>query len=298
MWTFHAMNTDVTIAAPTLDEPAERELAQEIATMFADTERRFSRFRDDSELSVLNRSTDPITVSPEMMQLLCDARRHVAMTSGVFDPTIGAALRAAGYDRSFERGGLDRAWAVTAPAQVSFAELVVDVPSRRVHRPPHLHLDLGGFLKGRTVDRAAALAPSLAMVEAGGDAAMRGAGPDADGWLVDIEDPADAGRVLVTLRLRDRAIATSAPNRRRWRTGDGIAHHLIDPRTGTPAESDLAQVTAIASTAERADVLAKVAFVLGAAEAARLLAGSGLGGVLVGRDGSIQLVGELEVCDA
>lgn len=298
MWTFEAMNTAVTVAAPTLDDHAGLRLANEIAAMFAETERRFSRFRDDSELSQLNRATGPITVSREMMEVLRDARRYVAETGGVFDPTMGAALRAAGYDRSFSPNALDRAAPVTPPAHASFTELVLEEHTCRVLRPPHLYIDLGGFLKGRTVDHAAAIAPPLAMVDAGGDAVLRGGGVDDRGWLVDIEDPTDPDRSLLTLRLRDRAVATSAANRRRWRAGDGTAHHLIDPRTGTPAVSDLAQVTAIAPTAERADILAKVAFLLGAADGARLLGGPDLGGVLIARDGSVRLVGDLEVEDA
>ena len=298
MWTFRAMNTDVAVAAPTLDDRAEQELALRIAAMFAETERRFSRFLHDSELGQLNRATDPITVSPELMELLCDARRHVAETEGLFDPTIGAALRAAGYDRTFCAGALDRDASATAAVRAGYADLILDESARRVSRPPHLHVDLGGFLKGRTVDRAAALAPSPAMIDAGGDAMLRGAGTDETGWLVDIEDPGDPRRVLVTLHIRDRAVATSAPNRRRWRTGEATSHHLIDPRTGTPASSDLAQVTAVAPTAERADVLAKVAFLLGAADGARLLDAPDLGGVLVARDGSVRVVGDLEVTDA
>ncbi|HET9992563.1 MAG TPA: FAD:protein FMN transferase [Kofleriaceae bacterium] len=292
------MNTAVTVAAPTLDDPAELRLANAIAAMFADTEQRFSRFLHDSELSQLNRATEPITVSPEMMELLRTARQYVAQTGGVFDPTIGAALRAAGYDRSFSPGALDRASPVTPRVHGDFAELVLDEHACRVLRPPHLYVDLGGFLKGRTVDRAAAIAPPLAMVDAGGDAVLRGAGVDHRGWLVDIEDPTDPDRSLLTLRLRDRAVATSAANRRRWRAGKGTAHHLIDPRTGTPAVSDLVQVTAIAPTAERADVLAKVAFILGANDGARLLGGPDLGGVLIARDGSVRIVGDLEVEDA
>jgi thiamine biosynthesis lipoprotein len=137
------------------------------------------------------------------------------------------------------------------------------------------------------------------MIDAGGDAALRGEGPDGAGWLVDVEDPADARRVVKTLRIRDRAVATSAPNRRRWRTGAGAAHHLIDPRTGAPASSELAQVTVVAPDAEQADVLAKVAFVLGADEGARWLGRRpGIGGVLVLRDGSSLVVGELEVAHA
>ncbi|MBS1122589.1 MAG: ApbE family lipoprotein [Deltaproteobacteria bacterium] len=299
MFAFRAMNTDVAIAAPTLDPAAEQRLAQQAARLFADTERRFSRFVADSELGRLNRATGSVVVSRELMELLCAAGRHVVETEGLFDPTIGGALRAAGYDRSFSPGTLDHDAPPARAPPAHFAELAIDEPARLVRRPPHLSIDLGGFLKGRTVDHAAALAPAPAMVDAGGDAMLRGNGPDGTGWLVEIEDPADARHVLATLRLRDRAVATSAPNRRRWRAGDRAAHHLIDPRTGEPSRSDLAQVTVVAATAEQADVLAKVVFLLGATDGARRLDGQpGLGGALVTRDGSLLLVGDLEVADA
>jgi len=296
---FRAMNTEVAVAAPTLDDAAEHELALQIASLFAETERRFSRFLDDSELGRLNRATETVTASRELIALLCRARRHVTDTDGLFDPTIGAALCAAGYDRSFSSGALDRGPSTTPAVRARFADLVIDEQARCVRRPSHVQLDLGGFLKGHTVDRAAALAPATAMIDAGGDAVLRGAGPDGAGWIVEVEDPGDATRVLATLRVRDRAVATSAPNRRRWRAGRDTAHHLIDPRTGLPSTSDLAQVTAVAPTAEHADVLAKVAFLLGAADGARFLADrSGIGGVLVARDGALRVVGDLEVADA
>lgn len=299
MHEFSAMNTCVRVAAPGLSERAEQALAHEVAALFADTERRFSRFRDDSELAALNRATAPVTVSAELLELLCVARGYANETCGLFDPAIGGALRAAGYDRSFSPGALDRAsgGAVT-PAW--YRELEIDVPRRRVTRPAHLHLDLAGFLKGRTVDRAAQLAPECVMIEAGGDAVVRGRGPDEDapGWLIEIEDPTDRDRTVATLRLRDRAVATSAANRRRWRTGTGEAHHLIDPRTHGSARSDLAQVTAIAPTAERADVLAKVAYLLGEADGARLLEDQpGVGGVLISRAGAVRVVGDVELAD-
>jgi len=298
MRTFHAMTTEVAVAAPTLDDAGEQQLAEQVAALFEDTERRFSRFRHDSELGRLNRATGPVAVSRELLALLAAAGRHVVNTDGVFDPAIGAALRAAGYDRSFSSGALDRDAPVPAMPRARWSDVVIDETSRVVRRPPHVQLDLGGFLKGRTLDRAAALAPGNAMIDAGGDAVLRGAGPAGEGWRVDVEDPADARRVLVTFRVRDGAVATSAPNRRRWRAGRAVAHHLIDPRTGLPSRSDLAQVTVTAPTAERADVLAKVAFLRGARDAARLLDGPGLGGVLVANDGSLRVVGALEVTGA
>ncbi|HSD88935.1 MAG TPA: FAD:protein FMN transferase [Kofleriaceae bacterium] len=288
------MNTDVTVAAPVLDEQAEHELARAVADLFAETERRFSRFRPDSELSRLNRATEAIDVSPELLELLLRARRHVADTQGIFDPTVGAALVAAGYDRSFERGALDRDTPGIA-LRSQFADLEIDEQHGRVVRPLHVQVDLGGFLKGLTVDRAARLAPSPAVIDAGGDAVLSGDGPDDAGWLVDIEDPIDDQRVLTTLRIRNGAVATSAPNRRQWRAGTGVAHHLIDPRTGAPSTSDLAQVTVLAPTAERADVLAKTAFVLGRDAGSRALERQpDIAAVLVLDDGSLHTIGDLD----
>jgi len=299
MWTFHAMNTEIAVAAPGLSAAAEQAFACEVATMFEATERRFSRFRADSELSALNRAIGTIEVSAEMLDVLGAARGHVNASGGLFDPAIGAALIAAGYDRSFVPGALDRAGAAPAPVPARFSDLAIDAKTRRVQRPPALRLDLGGFLKGRTVDRAAAAAPRDALIDAGGDAVVRGDGPEGDGWLVDVEDPADPARVLVTVRLRDRAVATTAPNRRHWRSGSSLAHHLIDPRTGTPACSAFAQVTVIASSAERAEVLAKVAFLRGPREGTRMLAEDpDVAGVLVAHDGAIDIVGAVEVVDA
>jgi len=293
MWTFRAMNTDVSVAAPHLDEVAQRALATSIAALFADTEERFSRFREDSELSRLNSATKAITVSREMLDALVAARAHVAATAGLFDPAIGGALASAGYDRSFAPGVLDREVARTPPP-ARFDDVIIDEQARGVVRPSHVQLDFGGFLKGRTVDRAAALAPAVAMIDAGGDIVLRGDGPDGAGWLVEIEDPEDDQRIVATLRLADRAVATSAPNRRRWRVGDTRAHHLIDPRTRAPAASDLAQVTVVAPAAEQADVLAKVTFVLGADAGSRWLARwPHVGGVLVLADGSTRTVGEV-----
>lgn len=295
MWTFRAMNTEVSVAAPGLTDDAERMLALETARLFFATERRYSRFRPDSEVSQLNRADGPHAVSDDLLALLLRARAHAQATAGVFEPAVGAAMAAAGYDRSFEPNALDHDAppALATPARID--QLDIDVTHRRVTRPPHVQVDLGGFLKGLTVDRAAAHAPEVAMIDAGGDVALRGA-PDGDtGWTVDIEDPRDASRTLGAVVVRDEAVATSAANRRRWRRGTQPMHHLIDPRTQSPARTDVAQATVIAPTVEEADVMAKVAFILGAQEAARALERAGMRAVLVGHDGAIHTVGDVEL---
>src|SRR5215475_6721755 len=104
MRTFRAMNTDVAVIAA----GDEASVAAAVERTFADAERRFSRFRADSELAQLNRATEPMAVSPAMFDALTAARRYVELTDGVFDPAIGGALVALGYDRSFAPGVLDR----------------------------------------------------------------------------------------------------------------------------------------------------------------------------------------------
>jgi thiamine biosynthesis lipoprotein len=198
-----------------------------------------------------------------MFDALVSAQAFYEGTSGLFDPAIGAALVALGYDRPFRDGSLDRPENHGVSRFATFGEVTLEAAQRMVHRPSHVTIDLGGLIKGRTVDEAALLLPESGVIDAGGDMAVRGSGPDAQGWLVDVEDPFDASRTLTTLRVHDRAIATSAANRRRWRVGARTAHHLMDPRTQAPAETDLAQVTVLASTAELADVLAKTFFLLG-----------------------------------
>jgi thiamine biosynthesis lipoprotein len=295
MWTFRAMNTDVVVAAPDLSDGAERALALAVEELFRQTEQRFSRFLPESELAQLNRAEAPITVSAELLALLLRARAHAIDTNGLFEPAVGATMRASGYDRSFAPGALDDDDAPSATPHASIAMLDIDEAHRRVARPPHVQIDFGGFLKGRTVDLAAALAPGAVIVDAGGDAMLRGAPANDAGWTIEIEHPDNPARTLGTIVVRDQAVATSAANRRHWRRGSQIMHHLIDPRTREPARSDVVQATILAPTAEVADVMAKVAFVLGAEDAMRELDHRGLSGVLVLRAGEIRTVGTMEI---
>ena len=133
-----------------------------------------------------------------------------------------------------------------------------------VRLPAGVRLDLGGIGKGWAVDRAGTALQSLGagMVNAGGDIRAWGDQPNAQpgqGWLVALDHPQQPGRDLAWLRVRDGAAATSSITARRWAGG----HHLIDPRTARPAETDLLSVTALAPTVVLAEVAAKVALILG-----------------------------------
>lgn len=295
MWTFRAMNTDVAVAAPELSDRDERELVLAIEQLFRRTELRFSRFLPNSELAQLNGASGPVTVSEELLELLLRARAHAIDTGGIFEPAVGAAMHASGYDRSFAPGVFDRDDAPTVAPYASIAMLDIDEERRRVSRPSHVQIDFGGFLKGLSVDRAATLARTPMIVDAGGDAALCGAPPGDVGWTVEIEDPQDSARSIGTISVRDQAVATSAGNRRKWRRGSNHMHHVIDPRTRAPAQTDILQATVLAPTAELADVMAKVAFILGSERATRELEQRGLSAVLVLHDGETRTIGRVEI---
>lgn len=292
MRTFRAMGTDVSVTAGA----DEAEIAARVAATFAAAEARLSRFRQTSELAALNRAEGPFVASAELFALLTRARAYVERTGGVFDPAVGGALVALGYDRSFAPGALDRRGPGEPPRAGRLLEVGLEPAGRVVHRPPHLQIDLGGMAKGSTVDRAAVHLGGSGAIDAGGDAFLRGTAAPGEPWLVEIEDPRDPSRTVATIAVCDGAVATSAANRRRWRLGERWAHHLIDPRSQTCAAGDLLQATVFAATTELADVLAKTAFILGARSGRAFLQRQpGVGAVLVPRQGALLLVGELDV---
>ncbi len=292
MFTFRAMTTDVEVTASG-DEEA---IAARVSATFADAEARFSRFRQTSELSALNRAEGSFVASAELFDMLTRARTYVERTDGMFDPAMGSAMVALGYDRSFAPGALDRERAPERPRAGRFLDVILDRDTRTVWRPRHVHIDLGGMVKGSTVDAAALHLGEAGAIDAGGDAIVRGAGPGGDAWLVDVEDPTTPSRIVATVAVSDAAVATSAGNRRRWRIGDTFVHHLIDPRTQTSSASDLVQATVVAPSTELADVLAKTALLLGARAGRRFLERQpGIGAVLVPRNGAPLFVGTVDV---
>ena len=141
----------------------------------------------------------------------------------------------------------------------------IDVARSRVRigsRP----IDLGGIGKGFAVrealDRLRGHARS-ALVEAGGDLAVFGPGPQGPGWRVSVEDPTGGSNPVAVLEVRDAGVATSSIRRRQWAVEGHAAHHLIDPRTADPARSGLRSVTVVAADTVQAEVVAKALFLSG-----------------------------------
>lgn len=219
-----------------------------VAGVFARWESTFSRFLGESELSRVNASPEPgVVVSPLFARALRASLDAADDTAGLVDPTLGAALEAAGYDRDFALLPADGPLGPASPSRLG--ELSLDGTILR--RPPGLVLDLNGVVKALAVDEAVAGLPGDGFVSAGGDLAARGP--------VDVGLPGGGA-----VRLVRGGLATSGVSTRAWRRGALPQHHLVDPRTGRPSRSPWQEVTVAGASCFASDVAAKAAFLLGA----------------------------------
>ncbi len=279
---FRAMGTDVALIA-SADEPAQafERAARETEAIFAREELRCSRFRGDSELTLVNaRAGRPTRLSEGLAEIVGHALEAARDTRGRFDPTVLDAVLAVGYDRDFDEV-LAGARSALRPPRPCGRWREVRLEGTELRLPEGVGLDLGGVAKGWTVDLAAEAAAASglrwAVVNAGGDLRIAGE-PPTPGIEVGVEDPESPQDEVLRLVLTEGALATSSITRRAW--GNGL-HHLIDPSTGAPADTGVLQATVWAPTCAEAEVRAKDALLDGEAALDRT------SGVLVTADGRV-----------
>lgn len=230
-------------------------------------ERTMSRFRDDSDVGRANlgAAAGPVEVSEGTAIVLAEALRWADVSDGAFDPCLARAValwdvgsrtapppeteyrRYAGRDlhRALE---LDRSGGHT---RVLFHEADIGI-------------DLGGIAKGYGVDRAVealrAWGISDALVNVGGDLHVLGVSEDGDAWKVGVRSPKNPSGLTATIRLTDRAVATSGDYERFFDRDGRRYHHILDPATGEPRHSVSHSVTVVADTCMTADAAATTVF--------------------------------------
>jgi thiamine biosynthesis lipoprotein len=259
---FRGMGTEISVLADDAADPGVFAAAvARVRLVFEREESRFSRFRDDSELSGVNRSAGRwVEVSRTFADVVRMAVDGAERTGGLFDPTVLGALEAAGYDRDFAAIEERESPGPLLPMPCGrWRE--IEVGEDRVRFPEGVGIDLGGLVKGWTADLAAeaAFAAGLrwAIVNAGGDLRMAGDAPPTE---VGIEDPDHREELLGVIRIDDGALATTSVTQRRW--GPSL-HHVIDPRIGLPAWTPVVQATVWADTCAEAEVESKRALLAG-----------------------------------
>jgi thiamine biosynthesis lipoprotein len=254
-----------------------------------------SRFRPDSELSRINRAHGKLTpVSELFAALVAEALRAAELTDGDVDPTCGQALVSAGYDRDFgELRDGPAAPASSAGPVPGWRSVHLDPVTPAVRLARGTELDLGSTAKAWAADHLAEeIADRLGcgvLVSLGGDVAVAGL-PPGDGWRVRVTDdhaaPPDAPGQ--TIAISSGGLATSSTTVRTWSAAGRPMHHIIDPRTGQPAESVWRTVSVAAATCADANI-ASTAAIIRSEAAPAWLAESGLPARLVRHDGTVQI---------
>jgi thiamine biosynthesis lipoprotein len=278
-----------------------------VRTLFSEWELALSRFLPESELSQLNQQAGtPVAVSDLLYTVLATALTAAQATEGVYDPAMLDQLVQLGYDRTFDELPAMR-FDPIIPGEPGgrWRGIKVDPIHRQVTLPAGIKLDFGGIAKGMAVDAAlerlqqSGISPAL--VNGGGDLAVLGLPPAEEQWQISVPGREQFWKIP----LHHGAVATSGVARRHWMQGQTFRHHLLDPRTGLPAQSDLWSVTVVTDRCEQAEVAAKVAFILGSKVGAEFLHGHRIAGLLIHEDGSwetvepwnIQLMEEIIIAD-
>lgn len=280
-----------------------------VASELEQIDRACSRFRGDSDLARVNAlaGTRPVRVAPLLIAALQVALRAAELTDGDVDPTVGAALMLAGYDRDWslltpapprDRPALYAAPVVHVRLHSGWRAVRIDPDRHTVRTPRGIALDLGATAKAWAADRAAEAVcgdcDCGALVAIGGDIATAGPAPDG-GWRIHVTDdhraqPDDSRGQTVS--IPSGGLATSSTATRRWRRGGATMHHIIDPATGAPAVGLWRTVSVAAGSCTDANIASTAALVRGSADAAGWLDRCGLPARLVDHCDGVLHVGD------
>jgi FAD:protein FMN transferase len=253
-----------------------------------------NRFHEDSELSRLNAAPGrDVLISPLLAKLIAAALRGAQLTGGAVDPTVGSAVKLAGYDADFGAVPADgMALDLVVSRIPGWQAIVFDEATRTVRLPRGVDLDLGATAKALTSDLAATAALSKlgrggVLVSLGGDISVAGE-PPPEGWLIQTSE--DSGAAIEegeeTISIRSGGIATSSTTVRKWTRGGVALHHIIDPATGLPSDGPWRTATVVAGTCVDANIASTAAIVMGRA-AVRWLEAARLPARLVDRGGLV-----------
>jgi thiamine biosynthesis lipoprotein ApbE len=291
-WSAIGTTIRLVVTDPTRLETARAMLTDDLAAL----DLACSRFRPDSELMQLEaRAGQPATVSALLAGAVRAALRGALLTDGLVDPTVGRAMETIGYDRDFPSVPAEGpAVRVTVHHAPQWRQIRLEESANLLTVPAGVRLDLGATAKAwaadRTAERIARVLGCGVLVSLGGDIAVAGEVP-IGGWSIRVQDvtgdpakPAEGPTSVIT--IREGGLATSSITARRWRRGGDMMHHILDPRTGHPADGDWRTVSVAAGCALDANIASTAAIIRGSS-ATSWLTKLGLPARLVAIDGSV-----------
>lgn len=227
----------------------------------------FSISSESGDIYALNRD-HAATLHEDTRALLSRALEVSASTGGIFDCTIEPVMDAWGFTTQNYR----------VPSADELQQLLTRVDYKQVQQngsdvsiPADVQVDLGGIAKGYTSDRIMQVfadnGVTSGIVSLGGNVQALGCKPDGSKWRVAVQDPNDEGENFAVVEIADEAVITSGGYQRYFEDNGRTYHHIIDPRTGTPADSGVISSTIISHDGTLADGLSTSLFIMGVDDA-------------------------------
>jgi len=263
------MGTFANITAVAADSRTAKACVEAAFSQLKRVDELMSDYKSDSQLSQVNRDAfkEPVHVDDDLFEVLDIAVEYSGQTDGAFDVTVGPVVKL--WREAEETGALPPEEDIAqAGSKVGFEKLILDRENKTVRfKVDGMRLDLGGIAKGYAIDLAIEAMQKAGaiggLVDVGGD--VRCFGPPSDSkesWLVGLQDPSVENQLLLVLKLRGVAVATSG-GYRRFAEIDGKKYsHIINPQASSAAD-ELVSVSIVARTATAADALATAVSVMG-----------------------------------
>ncbi len=271
-----------------------KKILQEAEGRILEIEKRMSAFLPDSDVSKLRRNAGNgfVKISEETFRLLKTAVEFGKLTDGAFDITVRPLVELWGIGK--------KGTFIPSPEEirqalrmVSYKDVELDEGSfSAALKHPGQSVDLGSIAKGYAADEVKRIllenGIQSAMVNLGGNVMAVGSRPDGQPWKIGIQNPlAPTGEFLGVLSVTDKTVVTSGSNERFF-IKDGVRyHHILDPRTGAPAQSSLLSVTAVCESSTHADALTTALFLRGPEKSAPLRKETGAEAIFIDQNLSV-----------
>lgn len=258
---FFAMDTVMTINAyGSKSESAVKAAQNEINRL----DKLLSVQKENSEIFKLNQSKK-MTVSEDTLTLITRSKEIYTLTDGAFDISCEPLIREWGFYSGLENKVPSQKAIETALEGVGAEH--IKIKDSTVTLDENTSLDLGGIAKGYASHKAAEILKdngvTSALMSLGGNVRAVGSKPDGDFWSVAVTDPDDNSKSIGTLKISDKAVVTSGGYQRYFEENGQTYHHIIDTKTGYPADSGLKSVTIVSDDDALADALSTALFVMG-----------------------------------
>lgn len=254
-----------TVVTITLYDTRDDSLLEKGFSLCRQYEELFSKTRENSDIYCINHSKgEAVCVSDETIQVLKEALHFGTCTNGLFDISIGAVNNL--WDFSGESVDVPAKNDIQAACEFTDYTRIV-ISGNAVSVPEGMKLDLGGIAKGYIGDKLKEFyveqGVTSALLNLGGNIICIGNPPDKDNFVIGIKQPFSENHSITSIKVKNTSIVTSGIYERYFETDGQLYHHILDPSTGYPVQTDLYSVTILAENSMRADAISTSCLMMG-----------------------------------